>query len=198
MRTKTLVLRQFEECSEELQKKILEKERYINVDYRNLTEDDEAYTLMLQEEGFMKTEISYDISCCQGSGACFDCTEFDVDKLLKDYTCKHKQWIIDIIKNECTISINNCGNWNLYVHENTRRLDIDFYDRGNCNHDRIQEMIDIINSYLENKRHDLCIDLHRDLQNDYDYLTSDECVAETLIANEYYFDEEGNIEIPND
>ena len=196
MKTKTVTyeLRQFDECSKELQEKILEKERYINVDNIDLTEYNEGYTIMLKEEGFMKTQILYDVSYCQGSGACFDCTEFDVDKLLKDYTCKHKQWIIDIIKNECAISINKCGYYNLYVHENTRVLDINFYDRGNCNHDRIQKEIDKANAYLENKRHDLCIDLHNNLQDDYDYLTSDESVAETLRCNEYYFNPSGQIE----
>jgi len=31
------------------------------------------------------------------------------------------------------------------------------------------------------------------LQTDYDYLTSDKCIQESLIANEYDFDEDGNM-----
>ena len=41
--------------------------------------------------------------------------------------------------------------------------------------------------------HDECDEIYRKLEKEYDYLVSDESVKETLLANDWEFDEFGKI-----
>jgi len=191
MITKTIELRQFEECSKELQEKILEKHYDINLDF-SLTDYNDTYTLMIEEQGFLNPEISYDLSYCQGSGACFDCTEFDFDKLLKNYKIKHKSWILSILKNYCQGRITRNYYATYYEHENTRDFQLELYD--NFTHPRIEKTMQDVRTYIEHLRYDTAHKVYKALQEEYDYLSSPEAIKETLIANDYYFNEQGEID----
>ena len=181
------------EENKELKEKVLDNYRYINVDNHSLTEFDEGYNEFLNEHGFLSADISYDVSCCQGSGACFDCKEFDLNLLLKDFNIKHKQWLINIIQDYGEIEIKENSFGYHYCHSNTRDLYINFYDRSFHSHDRIDKEIQKIAEYLEDLRKDLSDELYDMLQKDYDYQISDEAVMETLEANNYEFTGDGNI-----
>ena len=181
------------EENKELKEKVLDKHRYINVEDYSLTEFNEGYNIFLNEHGFLNADISYDVSCCQGSGACFDCKEFDLNLLLKDFDIKHKQWLINIIQDYAEIEIKTNSFGTHYCHSNTRDLNIYFYDRGFHSHNRIDREIQRIAEYLETLRKDLSDELYDMLQKDYDYQISDEAVMETLEANDYEFDESGRI-----
>jgi len=196
-RTKTLVLRQFEECSKELQEKILDKHRDIDSEFwgSNMDEFSDLYIRTLEEQGFMNPKIRYDLSCGQGSGASFTCNSIDLDALLKNVEIPHKQALINILKEYCEVKIEENASWS-YMHKHSCLVsfnypsskDLPLLDRA------VDKVIDII----EEKRLQACDTLYEQLENDYEYLESDECIKETLIANEYYFDEEGNIDYPND
>jgi len=49
--------------------------------------------------------------------------------------------------------------------------------------------------FIVDKYEDLCRDLYRSLEKEYDYLTSEGAILESLEANEYEFDINGNITI---
>ena len=177
------------EENKELKERVLDKHRYINVDDFSLTEMNDSYNVFLNAHGFLNADISYDVSCSQGSGACFDCKEFDLNLLLKDFNIKHKQWLINIIQNYGEIEIKRNSFSNHYCHSNTRDLYINFY----TNHDRINREVEKIAEYLEDLRKDLSDELYDMLQDDYDYQISDEAIMETLEANNYEFTGDGNI-----
>ena len=46
---------------------------------------------------------------------------------------------------------------------------------------------------VERLRMHLCHAIYRDLRDEYEYLRSEESVMENAIANEYHFDENGNL-----
>ena len=179
--------------NKELKEKVLDKHRYINVDDFSLTELNEYYNEFLNEHGFLNADISYDVSYCQGSGACFDCKDFDLNLLLKDFNINHKQWLINIIQNYGEIEITRNSYSNYYCHSNTRELYVNFYDKGSNSHNRIDREIQKIAEYLEDLRKDLSDELFDMLQKDYDYQISDEAVMETLEANDYEFTGDGKI-----
>lgn len=193
MKYKTIELRLFNECSEELQKKIIQNYYDINLDF-SLTDYNDSYAIDLINQGFNNPQIYYDLSYSQGSGACFDSKDFNFDILLKDYKLAHKNWIIDILNNYCDVYIKTINHY--YEHELTRSFEIDFNDSGN--HPKINELIEDIRNHIEHLRYLACKKLYHDLMNEYEYLTSDEGIKETLIANEYYFNKQGRIETLED
>lgn len=83
-----------------------------------------------------------------------------------------------------------------YSHENTVKISIDIDEPENWDGDfskkawqYLEEIEEKATEWLRSE----CNKLYRSLEKDYDYLTSDEAVRETLIENGYEFDEGGNI-----
>lgn len=196
-RTKTIVLRKFEECNEELQEKILDKHRDIESEFWGcrMDEYDEYYTIHLEEQGFINPKIRYDLSCCQGSGASFTCDSVDIDVVLKDVEIPHKQTLIDILKEYCEVQVITNGNW-MYMHEHS--CGVAFEYPSNKDLPLLDKAIDKVTDIIEEKRLEACGTLYEELEKDYEYLQSNEHIKEALIANDYYFDENGNIDYPND
>ena len=55
MKTKTIILRQFKECSKELQETILNNYREINVEDVNIYENNDTHMQNLADKGFFKS-----------------------------------------------------------------------------------------------------------------------------------------------
>lgn len=184
-------IKTFEEFSADEQAEIIERHRYINVDEGfSLVEWSDDYYIAIENKGFKKPRIFYDLSCCQGSGACFDSSDLDFNILLKDFKCKHKQWIIDLLNDESNVSIQLLQNGyaNRYTHSRTRYISfVYFREIHTCN--RLRSIFENVRNYIANIYLDACSDLYTSLQRDFDYLISDEAVKETLIDNDYCFNE---------
>lgn len=190
MKTKTINLYKFEELTTEQQEKVLDKYRDWNDDIFDSYVDDECNTLEITESGFLNPTIHYDLSYSQGSGACFDCNEFDYDLLLKDWNHPHKQWVINIIKSECETVIHKNQFGYHYSHSKTRNFEIYYGGRlGYDFHSRIIKVIDSAEKHIENLRYNLSESLTYRLYEELEYLRSDEHIAESFIFNEYYFNE---------
>lgn len=188
MKTKTINLYKFEELTDDQKQKAIEKHRYFNDDLTcNLIDYDEIHIEKLKEKGFLNPDISYSLSYCQGDGASFTCNQLDYDLLLKDYTGKHKNWMIEILKQYCEVQIER-SNYCRYYHE--RSCNTELYEYTQYNYSRIIDELENIRQHIENIRLEACVNLAEDLQNEIDYLRSDEAIAEILIANEYYFNGE--------
>jgi hypothetical protein len=194
MKTKTINLYQFEELTTEQQEKVLNKYRDFNDDMFESYVDDECNTLEITESGFNNPIIHYDLDYSQGDGACFECKDFDdfdFNLLLKDWQHKHKNWIINIIKNYCEFGIRKNQFGYHYSHSKTRDFYIDYCcPLGYDFHKRIIQAIYLAEQHIENLRYELSESLTNRLYEQLEWLQSDEQIAEVLIDNEYYFNEE--------
>ena len=75
-----------------------------------------------------------------------------------------------------------------YSHENCHRLELDGY----TGRDNVDSIVDDCANELNELRRSLCQAIYSSLRDKYDYLTSDEAIAESLESNEYEFDVNGN------
>ena len=175
MKTKTINLYQFHELTEEQQAKVLDKYRDFNDVIFESYVNDECNTLEITESGFNNPTIHYSLGYCQGDGACFDCDEFDYNLLLKDWQHKHKNWIINIIKQHCQgyIKLNSYGYH--YSHSNTRYFELS--EDGALHYhycSRINEAIYLAEKHIENLRYKLAENLTYRLYEQLECLQSDE------------------------
>ena len=191
MKTKTINLYQFHELTDEQQAKVLDKYRDWDDDIFESYVNDECNTLEITESGFNNPKIHYSLSYSQGDGACFDCNDFDFDLLLKDWQHKHKNWIINIIKNYCEFGIRKNQFGHYYSHSNTRDFYIDYYSPLDYDlHKRIIQAVAEAEKHIESLRYKLAENLTTRLYDQLEWLQSDEQIKETLISNEYYFNAE--------
>lgn len=188
MKQKTINLYTFEELTEDQKQKVLDKYRDFNDDIIPSMAQDEFITLPIFEAGFLNPTIHYDLSYSQGSGACFDCDEFDFDLLLKGWQYPHKKLILNIIKTHYQgyIKLNHYGYH--YSHSNTRYFDLE----ANFNYFylHIERAINSAINHIENLRYELSENLTNRLYEELEFLRSDEQIADSLIANDYYFNGE--------
>ena len=115
----------------------------------------------------------------------------DVSRLLKnlDFTDAQKARILEI-QDDFSVSIEKNGYSNHYSHEKTRYICSDSFHIEDV---KDEKMLEVFFWEIEKIRLDFCYKIYRDLNEEYDYLTSDSAVYDTLKANEYYFEESGEI-----
>lgn len=155
--------------------------------WHKFTLDD--WTEKLREIGFLGARVYFSGFWNQGDGACFD-AECSTDDLIKDLDPKFKQLHLDI---DISISIQSNSYATHYSHEKTRYIDIDSYQR---NLTKEQELLmDELGAIIEQKRLDLCRAIYGDLEEDYEYRTSDEALIDDAEANGWLFNESGKMEI---
>jgi hypothetical protein len=179
---------------DEIKEKAIEKNRYINVDcdWSCFLIDD--WQDKLEKIGFINSKIYFSGFYSQGDGCCFD-GDIDVEKLLNhllnnfDLTIDEKAKLSKL-QDDFNITIEKTSFSNLYCHEKTRYINIDDFYVENQD-DKI--LINKLENLIENLRLKLCCNIYDDLEKDYEYLTSDDCVYDTLQANEYYFEKNGDI-----
>ena len=177
---------------DEVKDKAIEKNRFINVEF-----DDWHDILILEwkekleKAGFENPKIYFSGFCSQSDGACFDCNSLDVSRLLKnlDFTDAQKARILEI-QDDFSVSIEKNGYSNHYSHEKTRYICSDSFHIEDV---KDEKMLEVFFWEIEKIRLDFCYKIYRDLNEEYDYLTSDSAVYDTLKANEYYFEESGEI-----
>lgn len=179
---------------DEVKEKAIEKNRYINVDFDEWSACIiEKWNEKLEKIGFCNTAIYFSGFSSQGDGACFDndSYHFDLNLLLKnvDLTDEEREKIYSL-KGNFDLTIERSHNGGLYCHENTRYINID------CFYIEDEEEKSLLNKFeklLEELRESLCIQIYEDLEKEYYYLTSDDSIYETLQANDYYFESNGDI-----
>jgi hypothetical protein len=190
MKQKTINLYTFEELTPEQQEKVLNNNRFINDDDFELYVGDEFCMGEIWESGFINAQSHYSLSYSQGDGACFDCNEFDFDKLLKDWEHPHKNWIVNIIKKHCYGYIKS-NSWACrYSHEKTRYFELVGEGDLDYNYEHIDKALDLAEQHIEALRLELSENLTARLYEQLEWLRSDEQIKDTLIANDCYFNEE--------
>jgi hypothetical protein len=178
---------------------LLEKYRHFNVehtDWWDYTYDD--FKSRMIDVGIRVDEIYFSGFCSQGAGACFK-GEIENTPLFLEKHCKPDEYpmIRKLLASggTCKIRSEHRGH---YYHENCTTFDViadqlwqvlsmptEFHEQIVEEWDKMlkyelqdfeKESVEIFKRYMR--------ELYRELEQDYDYLTSDEAVKESIIAND--------------
>ena len=201
MRKIELEIYKLDELSEEIQEKVIEKNRDINIQHEWWDYLVEEFIEEAEKEGFnipIKS-VCFDMHG-QGSGVAFNC-KIDVlkfldtkgtDNLMLREKYKEGQFEIEIIRTDTK-----------YSHEHTMNVSVNDFieepgeeDLGNdlgeiVEGDTINNIAELGEEILERAR-ELSRELYNKLEKECDYLISDEAIKETLILNEYEFEKDGS------
>ncbi len=179
MKTKTIKLYQFDELSEEQKAKVIEKHQDINTfdgwsDW--LLEDEKD---KLSRQGFKNAKIYYSGFWSQGDGASFS-ADVDLEQFLKGrrIATKYAKALKLYQDSGDNVVIDQGGH---YCHEYTMSINSD-------------NLSDELEAFILEEAREQARSVYQALRSTYESLTSDEEIADTLRANEYYFNSE-NLEI---
>ena len=199
--TKTINLYQYSELSEKAKEKVLSDLHNINTDYDWYDFIFDDFMEKCENLGITVkySDIEFSGFWSQGDGACFTTNFIDIRKIIEVLKIEFRN---DFLKNLFidyfdTYKIIKLSNY--YSHEYT--VAVHYEDEFNYNHggsykriaDYLESKGEEIENKLESLKNQLCSKLYSDLQEEYEYLTSEEAIIETIEANEYEFTEEGEI-----
>lgn len=189
MRTKEITVYGFSELADDIQENVLNHFRDINTDYQWYDCLFDDWREKLEAYGFTAPEIHFSGFYSQGDGACFDAgIDLDraFDRYLEEFPLKHVEGFRAFLY-ECGARIITTNH--RYSHWNTRSIEYDSGHSGKRLNSRLDHFID----WLEAKRKEFSQAIYRDLENEYDYLTSDEAVRDSIEANDYEFTATGKV-----
>lgn len=179
MKTYILNSYSFDELSKDAQQIAIENNRQINVYddfwFEWIIDD---FKERLENIGFLNPKIYFSGFHSQGDGLCFDA---DINAIGFCETTNEKR-----IANFANIFIEKNQYSNYYSHEKTRYTNWELTNGKNIN-----DTIDILAKKIETLRLEKCREFYDELYEEYYELQSDENIRETLIANEYEFNENG-------
>ncbi len=189
MREAKIKLYQYEELSEEAKQKVIENmqkdDSFLMYDWYTFIYED-FKDRMYQEYSCTVDDIYFSGFWSQGDGA-----SFTGSISIKDYIEKTKQkskyrsLYKYLEEYEPFVDIRQQGN---YSHENTMYFDDHFFLEGTEKQsDQLYKLMDEIEeTFREEARQ-----LYKKLEDEYEYLTSDECIKEEIINAEYEFYADG-------
>ena len=191
----------FEELSPQAQAKAIEDHRDINVDTDWYSTIIDECTEDLEDEGFKDIEIMFNGFYSQGDGASFtgwipsDNMWRFVNEILG---FKYPPTVLECL----TIQVER--NHSRYYHENSVDIEVDYDSTEDVIEDfpfgmevpftyRLKDIVEDVDKKATEWVKSRCREIYNKLEEEYDALQEDESVKDTLLANDYEFDEEGNI-----
>ena len=190
MRTVEQTYYNFNELSNEVQNKVIEKAqsdfKFIDT-YEFWAEDSiENFIQELTENGFHNAKIYYSGFSSQGNGLCFDS---DIDLAFFCETIQEKR-IAKLIENDEIVKfiIEKNSYSNHYSDEKTR-----YVSYWQTDYTNIDKVLESLCKKIENSRLEFCYKFYKDLESDYDYCNSDEFIRSEFIEREYEFEIDGTI-----
>ena len=188
MRQEIIKVYSFQELASDVQEKLIEKHVNINTEFDWFDFIVEDWINKLNQIGFIDSKIFFSGFYSQGDGACFTCERVDIPLIINSLIyCNgsyDKQY--DIIEKLTYGGLCNCWLENVssnYCHENTVITHFRI-EHGHCFFDSIAKDIE---KEINDLRKLLCYSIYQELEQDYEYLTSEEAIKDTLTANEYEF-----------
>ncbi len=197
MKTVEIKVYQFDELSDEAKEKAHQWWGDGGFDYEWWEFIYEDFKERAKEAGFDVTNIYWRGFWSQGDGAMFE-YDYMRDKLRLEFISQlglspmRKDWLIN------NTSISGSGKQRgHYYHE--KSCDHNIYwelDNGDIAYGTLfYDWLDSFDAnfaeFVIDKYEDLCRELYKSLEKEYEYLNSDEAVDETIMLNEYDFDEYG-------
>jgi len=184
METRTYNVYKLDELTPELKEKVIEnyQDIYTNYDWYGFIF--EEWTEKLEALGYETIEINFSGFYSQGDGASFTAKSIDLDKWLKVHkrTTHYKKLLKDI--HDYSLAGLTGEVYRLTHH----------YKAYIGGYTKYSELVDELTAEIEAERYELSKQLYKNLRAEYEYLTSDEAIIETLKANEYVFNDEGKID----
>jgi uncharacterized protein YbcC (UPF0753/DUF2309 family) len=175
---KTINAYKFSELNESVQERVLGKFRDINTDCTWYEHVIEEWKGKLKDIGFLKADISFCGFYHQGCGCSF-LAELDLEQhLINEFEPLTKEDTAFICKENCY-----ARNYRKWQYEQDNYLSSDELDKLS------NSFIEYINNYKIDLEHEMYIALEKE----YEWLTSNESVRETLEMNEYHFLENGTM-----
>ena len=173
MKTKTINLYSFNELNEETQKKAIAFLTDINTQHNwwDLTTDE--MNEELTKLGFIGSKIYFSGFSSQGDGACFICDSIDFNLFQGG---KYK---------DLDITANIEHRWRYYFATSTT---------VNLEGEVTDEQYSEIEQAIKDEREEIGNRFYKRLEDEHYYLISDEAIKETITANNYLFNEDGEID----
>lgn len=211
MRKEVVNLYKFEELSDEAKQNAIKHYRE-SMDWQIISESiTEKFTEKLSAIGYPTDDLEWSLSYSQGDGVAFY-GEVDMDKVINRLEHKGYDLNYDLYR-----AINNKGLTITariyrnsfgyhYSHYNTMEVEVDGdsievmveYLYGDLDeneyidkHDEIYDFLLKLKGCIHNDIKDVSKELEKEGYSDIEYYSSDEAIAEILIANEYKFTEDG-------
>jgi len=207
MKKITITLYRFEELPQATQKKVTEKLSQINADYSFWYEysyDHFKNLCALLGITIEPKSIHFKGFYSQGDGSSF---RADVDFVKLVEGVKNRVWIELMPKSELVIQVPDISprlfslikkgdidvSANVKAHSSSTgiaaRLDWNYSDDKNFSN--IDKAFSNLENWFQNTAETLNGYLYQSLQTEYEYVTGEQSVAETIIANEYLFTADG-------
>jgi hypothetical protein len=201
MKTIEVKLYSFNELSEEAKQNAIKKEgnneHRLNYDWYEFVYED--WMQKIQDVGFDISKIYFSGFWSQGDGAMFEYDGLD-DKLKLEFINQlplsdmRKGWLIN------NISISGKGKQRgHYYHEKSCSHSIYWeVDNGDLHWSRdlykwLESFSDDFENWIEDKYIDLCCDLYKALEDEYDYLMSEDTIRTELSEDDFTeYTEDGN------
>lgn len=184
---------------ESVSERTIDKYRHINVEHHDWWDCTcDMFKEDMKEQGIYVSNTYFSGFCSQGDGACFEGHLDDVPLFLeKNYKPEDYPMIRKLLDSGGTVkfSVSHSGH---YYHENSTRYYIeadrlehvvdmptDFHQQIVEQWDSIldKEIVDFEKQSVEIFKNHMRT-LYRKLEEEYDHLTSDEAVKETILAND--------------
>lgn len=190
MRTITKELYTFDELSDTAKQKALESLSDINTDYEWWNYED--YTNIGKIFGIQIDKIYFSGFSSQGDGACFEGHyryNKDAPKKIREYapldTRLHDiaDTLQSIQKGQFYQLMSDTKHRGHYYHENCTETSVYRNDNKDITREVEKQLIDTLKDFMKW--------IYRSLEKDYDHLTSEEAIKETIQLNEYEFYETG-------
>lgn len=192
MRQETTTIYTFNELTPDMQQEVLDSCRDFNTDYgwhEFIYDDAQAVFEILGFDFQDKQRFYFSGFCSQGDGACIALAKYSYNKgmvkQIKEYAPQDTE-LHEIAQRlqrlqagafyTITADIRHSGR---YHHERAMSIDSEC-ERGSFAESDFKDIVS-----------DLCLWLYKQLETEYDWLTSDESIKETIILNEYEFTAEG-------
>ena len=152
----------------------------------------------MQKQGWDldSTDVHFDVSYCQGSGASFDAT-LDVYKYLKaNRLCTKFPRINRWAKLGQILGQTHKNQYaNHYCHFNTRYFELEtdvYYNELTAEaEEKLNDEIKKLESIIEEDREQICRDLEKKAYETWEHFMKDEIIDEDLIANEHRYEIDG-------
>lgn len=188
--TMTVTLYQLSELDDRAREKAIEAFRDTNVDYDGWWESVyEWKTEELEEAGIISPRIYFEGFYHQGSHARF-IGSVDLAAWMKSQKLAKKYRTLYNAATEGHIRAEIAS-----AYRDSARAEVEVWSYPNWDkQEKLDEQANAVQELLEEWRRDKSHDIYKALRDEYEYLTSDEAVAESIEANEHKFTEEGEPE----
>lgn len=178
--------------NKELKKKVIEEQRYINIDDFWHVDEVDYIESQLEQLGYIGADYKFTGFYSQGDGGSFTCDEIDIEKVLNRVNIEIRFNLQEILKDDTSFYIKRIGR---YYHEGSMDIIInEGYLKGCENiNNYIAEIQNELYNHIKNEVEKLAKKFYNQLMEYYETLTSENEILKTIKDLELEFDENGEL-----